>query len=123
MVGAREVAATTMTRNAASCLTCHGAGETVTENGPQACPDCFGGGVSLEGTARLEWRLRELERLYSTAERETKADVLWLVHELRRAREALVRIMARCQDSDPSDATARDISYEANEALRLYEPS
>ena len=112
-----------MSKAPADCLTCHGAGETVTESGPQACPDCFGGGVSLGGTGRLEWRLRELERLYSSAERETKADVLWLVHEVRRSREALVRILARCQDSDDADATARDIKYEANQALGLYDPS
>ena len=47
---------------------------------------------------------------------------MWLVHELRRSREALVQILARCQDADEGDATAREIKYQANEALGLYEP-
>jgi hypothetical protein len=70
----------------------------------------------------MEWRLRELEQTYRRSGRETETDVLWLVHELRRSREALVRIFARCQDADDSDATAREIRFQANEALGLYEP-
>jgi hypothetical protein len=105
-----------------TCLTCYGAGETVTENGPQACPDCLGEGRPLSRGTRMEWRLRELEQTYRRSGRETETDVLWLVHELRRSREALVRIFARCQDADDSDATAREIRFQANEALGLYEP-
>jgi hypothetical protein len=104
------------------CLTCYGAGETVTENGPQACPDCFGEGRPLAGATKLEWRLRELERAYEGSARETAADVLWLVHELRRNRDALMRILARCQDADDTDGVAREIKFQANEALGLYEP-
>lgn len=105
-----------------SCLTCHGAGELVAENGPQACPDCFGAGKSLSSGTKMEWRLRALERAYVGTGRETESDVMWLVHELRKSREALTRILARCQDADDGDATAREIKFQANEALGVYEP-
>jgi hypothetical protein len=72
--------------------------------------------------AKLEWRLRELERTYRGSGRETETDVLWLVNEVRRHRDALVRILARCHDADDADATAREIKFQANEALGLYEP-
>jgi hypothetical protein len=104
------------------CLTCYGAGEAVTENGPQVCPDCFGDGRPASGGTKLEWRLRYIERTYAGSGRETEADVLWLIHELRQGREALLRILARCQDADDSDALARDVRFQANEALGLYEP-
>ena len=71
----------------------------------------------------MEWRLREIERAYSHSGRETEGDVLWLVHELRRCREALVQILARCQDADETDSLAQDVKYQANEALGLYDPS
>ena len=105
------------------CLTCYGAGETVTENGAQACPDCFGEGSALSRGTKLEWRLREIERSHRHSGREAESEVLWLAHELRRSREALVRILARCQDADESDAFARDVKFQANEALGLYDPS
>jgi hypothetical protein len=87
------------------------------------CPDCFGEGSSGSRGAKLEWRLREIERAYSHSSRETRGDVLWLVHELRLCRDALVRILARCQDADEADSLARDVKYQANEALGLYEPT
>jgi hypothetical protein len=105
------------------CLTCYGAGETVTEAGPQVCPDCFGEGSARSRGTKLEWRLREIERAYRSSGRETEADVLWLVHELRGSREALLGILARCQDADESDVLARDVKFQANEALGLYDPS
>ncbi|HZU83810.1 MAG TPA: hypothetical protein VE987_12875 [Polyangiaceae bacterium] len=110
-----------MAEQHAACLTCYGAGETVTESGPQACPDCFGEGRAPSRGAKLEWRLREIERAHRHSGRETEGDVLWLAHELRRGREALVRILARCQDADDSDGLARDVKYLANDALGLYE--
>ncbi len=108
---------------AEQCLTCYGAGETVTEAGPEACPDCFGAGKQLSHSTRMEWRLREIERVYRQSGHETEADVLWLVHELRSSREALVRILALCQDASDADTVARDVKYQANEALGLYEPT
>jgi hypothetical protein len=91
--------------------------------GPQVCPDCFGEGGSRSRGTKLEWRLREMERAYRHSGPETESDVLWLVHELRSSREALLRILARCQDADDSDVLARDVKYHANEALGLYDPS
>jgi hypothetical protein len=110
------------------CLTCYGSGETATEGGLQSCPDCYGAGKALSRTTKLEWRLREIERVYHPSSREVhgkaeaQRDINWLVHELRRSREALVRILARCQDADETDALARDVKYQANEALGIYDP-
>ncbi len=104
-----------------ACTTCYGTGELVTEHGAAACPDCFGDGRALGRGARLEWRLRELDKRHRGSGTEVEADVLWLIHELRGAREALVRILTRCQDADEGDALALDIKYQANEALGLYD--
>lgn len=112
-----------MPKTGDACLTCYGAGETVSENGPVACPDCFGEGQALSRGTKLEWRLRDIERAYQGSEREAATDVVWLVHELRRSREALLRVLARCQDVDSVDPVLRDVKYEANEALGLYDPS
>jgi len=101
-----------------SCTTCYGTGEVVTEQGAQPCPDCFGKGRGAE----IEWRLRELAQRYETAG-ETGADVQWLVHELRRYRDALVRVLTLCQDAEEGDDLASRIKYQANEALGLYVPS
>ena len=109
--------------NAQQCLTCYGSGEAVTEAGAGVCPDCFGAGKQLSRSTKLEWRLREIERMHHHSGHETEADVLWLVHELRAGRQALLRILARCQDADDSDALARDVKYQANEALGIYDPS
>jgi hypothetical protein len=106
-----------------ACLTCYGVGETVTESGAQVCPDCFGEGSGLRCGTKLEWRLREIERVYRHSGRETESDVLWLVHELRSSRDALLRVIARCQDAEDSNVVARDVKYEANQALGVYAPS
>jgi hypothetical protein len=111
-----------MAKSDDACLTCYGVGETVTETGAQTCPDCFGEGNVLSRGTKLEWRLREIERAYRDSGRETESDVLWLVHELRRSRDVLLRILARCQDAEETNAVARDVKYEANEALGLYDP-
>jgi len=103
------------------CLTCYGSGETVSESGPVACPDCFGEGQVLSRWTKLEWRLRDIDRRYQGSGHEAAADIGWLVHELRRSREALLRVLARCQDDD-SDPALRDVKFEANDALGLYEP-
>jgi hypothetical protein len=105
-----------------TCLTCYGAGETVAENGPVACPDCFGAGKALSQSTRFEWRLREIERTCDQLGRDAATDVHWLIREIRRSRSALLDILTRCQDTDDSDATAREIHHKANEALELYDP-
>jgi hypothetical protein len=104
------------------CLTCYGRGETASEHGPTVCADCFGDGKPPARGTRLEWRLRELERVYRDANDERAADVLWLVHELRSARDALTHVLARCDDADDEDVVAREVKYLANAALGLYEP-
>jgi hypothetical protein len=103
------------------CKTCYGTGELVTEQGATTCPDCFGEGAPLGRSARVEWRLRELERVHQGSGQEAEADVLWLVHELRKSRDALTRIFTICQDAG-DEPLALDIKYQANEALGLYEP-
>jgi hypothetical protein len=109
-----------------ACLTCYGTGEAATDSGPETCPDCFGEGKAVgHGAhgAKLEWRLRAIEKAYRLAESETRADLQWLVNELRSTREALVHILARCQDAGESDTLAQDVKYRANEALGIYDPS
>ena len=109
-------------RASAQCTTCYGTGEIVSEQGPMTCPHCFGEGGAISGVAKVEWRLREIERLHRGSGLENEADVLWLVHELRRSREVLVRIMALCDDAAPGDALALDVKYRVNDVLGLYEP-
>ncbi len=105
------------------CASCYGTGEVVTEQGGVACPDCYGAGRTPAGGAGIEWRLRALESRYSDGSSDVAGDVQWLMHEVRRGREALVRILTRCQDAAEGDLLARDICFEVNEALGLYESS
>jgi hypothetical protein len=105
-----------------ACITCYGVGETVTDRGPSACPDCFGEGKALSDGTKIEWRLRAIERASPTSDHDVAADVRWLVHEVRRHREVLVRILARCQDEAESNALAVEIKYWANDALAIYSP-
>jgi hypothetical protein len=107
--------------NQMPCATCYGTGEVVTEHGATTCPDCFGEARAHGRGAALEWRLRELEKQHRGAGTDGDADVLWLIHELRRAREALLLILARCQDADEGDALAADVKFRANDVLELYQ--
>jgi hypothetical protein len=102
------------------CHTCYGTGEVASEHGPVSCPDCYGDGKSASGGNKLEWRLRELERRYQAAKSESLSDVMWLVHELRQAREALIAILTRCQDAQEADEVARYVRVQAMDALGLY---
>ena len=104
------------------CATCYGTGEIVTEQGADVCPDCFGDGNPLGRGAKQEWRLRAIEKQRRGSGRDDEADVLWLIEELRRCREALVQILARCQDADEGDALATDVKFRANDALGMYDP-
>ncbi len=104
-----------------SCQTCYGTGEIVTEHGAASCPDCYGEGVSANRSNKYEWRLRDLERNYQKGDRESFADVMWLVHELRQTRDALVLILSRCQDASEDDELARYVRSRAMEALGLYD--
>jgi hypothetical protein len=103
-----------------SCTTCYGTGEVVGENGSAICAHCFGDGLPPGQGAKVEWRLREIERNQPAGGRDREADILWLVHELRRNRDALVRVLTMCQDADEADAVALRIRFEINQALGLY---
>jgi hypothetical protein len=100
------------------CATCYGSGEIVTEQGSLVCPDCLGQGLPPARGGAMEWRLREIERAHRATAHGCEADVRWLILELRRSREALVRIFTRCQDA--SDPLARELAFAANEVLGLY---
>ena len=93
--------------NSGDCLTCYGKGEVVDDFGPSRCPDCGGGGKQLDGNTQTEWRLRDIEGGHIGTAHGCEADVRWLAFELRRAREALLRIATRSQDADDSDQLAR----------------
>jgi hypothetical protein len=110
-----------MMTNKKPCATCYGTGELVTEHGATTCPDCFGEASAPGRGAAMEWRLRELEKQHRDSGVDGEADILWLIHELRRAREALVLILARCQDADEGDALAADVKFRANDVLEMYE--
>jgi hypothetical protein len=105
----------------ARCTSCQGAGEIGTDNGPTVCPDCFGEGRTLDSLERTEWRLRDIERVHrGPSPHGCDGEVRWLIFELRRTREALVRILSRCQDGD-ANGLAAEVQYTANQALGLYE--
>jgi hypothetical protein len=110
--------------NETGCVTCYGTGEVVTEEGATTCPDCLGRGLPPERGGAFEWRLREIERASAHVGRAhgCEDDVRWLILELRRSREALVRILTRCQDAGDGEPAAREARYIANEVLGLYEP-
>jgi hypothetical protein len=103
-----------------TCNTCYGTGEIATEHGLTSCPDCYGDGKAANTGNKLEWRLRELEKTYRTNNHEGLSDVMWLVHELRQARDALLLILTRCQDADDEDEVARYVRSKAMAALGLY---
>ncbi len=109
--------------NRTRCTTCYGTGEIVGEQGAAVCPDCFGDGNAPGRGAKMEWRLREIELTHRGSGRDDEADVLWMAAELRRCRDALVHILARCQDADADDALAADVKFRVNEALGLYDKS
>src|SRR5262245_57386169 len=101
------------------CLTCYGTGEVVSEAGASVCPDCLGHGKAPTGTV-MEWRLRDLERTHRGHDSGCSPDIEWLVHEVRKHREALVEVLTRCQDAGDGSPLAAEIGHLANEALGLY---
>ena len=108
------------TAPAETCATCYGQGEVVTDQGPLVCRDCMGHG-KLAGRVELyEWRLREIERGHGGGGHGCEEDVRWLVAELRRSRETLLRIFARCQDAPEGDALGAEVRHLANACLGLY---
>jgi len=103
------------------CNSCQGAVELGTDNGPIVCPDCFGEGRQLDSLERVEWRLRDIEQAHQGAAHGCESEVRWLVLELRRSRDALLKILSRCQDASDSEGNlAAAVKYDANQALGLY---
>jgi hypothetical protein len=120
---------TTSDKSSEPCNSCYGQGVTATEHGPLTCSDCAGVGSLPSNMVRTEWRLRELERIYSAADSgissvDTGAaaqDLRWLVSEVRRARGALLQILAVTDDTDlVADPTLTRIKFLANEVLSIY---
>lgn len=106
-------------QSSGQCLTCYGTGEIVDEGGASACPDCLGQGGGPKGEI-MEWRLREIERAHLGQTHGCEGDVLWLIHELRRHRDALVQVLTRCQDMADESPFAAEIQHVVNETLGLY---
>jgi hypothetical protein len=106
------------TAAAETCATCYGSGEIITDQGPFVCRDCMGHG-KLAGRLELyEWRLREIAR--GNRDGTHEEDLRWMAAELRRSRDALLQIFARCQDAAESDTLAAEIRHLANGCLGLY---
>jgi hypothetical protein len=103
-----------------TCITCHGAGEIPTDLGPEICPDCQGDPRSPGQRQLLEWRLRDIERVHVGEDHPCQSDVRWLVHEVRRNRDALVQILSMCLDAEPGPLAA-EIKYIVNATLEFYE--
>jgi hypothetical protein len=108
------------TAAAETCATCYGQGEIVTEQGPLTCRDCMGHGKLAGRLELFEWRLRELERSHRTSGHGCEDDVRWLAAEVRRSRDALLQIFARCQDAAETDVLAAEVRHLANGSLGLY---
>jgi len=89
--------------------------------GLEACPDCGGTGSLPPRDVLVEWRLRAIEKSYAQAQSQASVDVGWLAFELRRSREALLKIMALAQD-DAGSAELKRIRFVANDALGVYDP-
>jgi hypothetical protein len=105
---------------AADCSTCYGQGEIVTDQGALVCRDCMGHGKIAGRLELLEWRLRDVEQAHRGSGHGCDDDVRWLVTEVRRSRDALLQILARCQDAPEGDELAADLRYLANGCLGLY---
>jgi hypothetical protein len=79
---------------------------------------------------RTEWRLRELERIYSATggtgalgngPGTAPQDVRWLVSEVRRAHHALLQILAAADDTDAvADPALTRIKFLTNGVLSVY---
>ena len=103
-----------------TCATCYGSGEVVTDQGPLLCRDCMGHGKVGGRLELIEWRLRDIEQSHRESGHGCDDDVHWLVTEVRRSRDALLQIFARCQDAAEDDTLAADVRYLANGSLGLY---
>jgi hypothetical protein len=102
------------------CESCYGEGSLPTDQGPMACPDCGGSGVLPRPDTHVEWRLREAERTFGVGSEESAQAVRWLAFELRRARAALMEVLALSGEL-PDSAELVRLRFSANRALSLYD--
>lgn len=103
-----------------TCLTCLGGGEVSSERGVSTCPDCDGTGKVGDVYVRTEHHLREVEARVARMSGEAAAEVGWLVVELRRTRQAMLKVLTAAQDAGESNDLIARIRFEANEALKIY---
>lgn len=103
-----------------TCLTCLGGGEVSSERGLESCPDCDGTGKIGDIFRRNEHRLREIEKKVARQEGQAATDSRWMISELRRCRDALLKVMTAAQDGSQGDDLLRRIQFEANDALGVY---
>lgn len=103
-----------------TCLTCLGGGEVSSERGMTACPDCDGTGQVGDVYLRTEHQVREIEARANRLTGEAAADLSWLVSELRRTRQALLKVLTAAQDAHEGDDLSTRIRFEANDVLRIY---
>lgn len=106
---------------AGKCLTCLGTGEVGSTNGPATCPDCDGSGRPPRRHLLAERRVREIEARFRNDSSQAGVEVAWLAFELRRAREALMKILTISGEL-PGDPLAQDVWHMANDVLGVYEP-
>jgi hypothetical protein len=106
-----------------TCLSCLGSGEVSSERGLARCPDCDGTGEIGSVFRRNEQRMRQIEARMARLEGEARLDAMWLISELRRCREALLKVMTAAQDGDDGNDLLRRVQFEANQALGMYSPS
>jgi hypothetical protein len=102
------------------CETCYGEGQVPTDAGLTTCPDCGGSGTLATPATLIEWRMREIERDLRARNDETAMDVRWLVFELRRARDALLELLALADDLDETPIRTR-MRFIASGALDYYQ--
>lgn len=87
------------------------------------CPDCGGSGVLPGRDVLVEWRIAEIERVHAGSSEEVAPHVRWLAFELRRARQALVKVMTLTEELDADQAVVQRMRFIVNETLGLYEPA
>ncbi|MDX2023753.1 MAG: hypothetical protein SF187_26175 [Deltaproteobacteria bacterium] len=104
------------------CLTCLGTGEVGSLNGPIGCTDCDGTGRPPRRHLLTERRIREIETRFRADSTQAGIDVTWLAFELRRAREALMKILTMTGEPPMQDKTALQLWHTANNVLGVYEP-
>ena len=104
-----------------TCSSCMGSGEMATDYGCVDCPDCGGAGFHPSRHVLVDWRARDIERSLPGRDLAEAADLAWAIAEMRRARAALVEIIALAHDAPDDDAIGGRLRFVANRALGFYD--